>query len=56
MGIEPINLGKKWKEEYQKQMQKEREETARKEKWETIGVFAVLALIIVSFLIAIFSK
>ena len=56
LGIEPINLGKKWKEEYQKQMQKEREETARKEKWETIGVFAVLALIIVSFLIAIFSK
>lgn len=55
LGIEPINLGKKWKEEYQKQMQKEREETARKEKWETIGVFAVLALIIVSFLIAIFS-
>ncbi len=46
MGIEPTDPFKKYEEEYQKKMQEEREKRARKEKWEAIGGWIWIIMIV----------
>lgn len=50
LGINPTDPFKKYEMEYQRQMQKEREVAVKKAKWEAIGGWIVISVIIIAFI------